>query len=202
MVEITKENFNYSSSDGVASEKNSQVNFRRKYPNLWLMVRPDRPRDQTAHRYANYNERSRGNRAMKAWFEYLAAKDFTSAFKAWLSLLKSGRSIMVVCDDPCVFDIEFSYPKEPILPPDFWDEFERSRLPTEHRHEDPIMRERCLASIKKCMAELRMHGAHSSPAVAIRPLREWKSIPLAELDAAKPAPPISDELRRKIINVP
>lgn len=173
-----------------------QSDFLKANPDLWLMIRPDRDDDKTTQRYPDDEARRNGNTATKDWFEYLAAKVFFDIFNTWRSLLKSGRSIMVVCADPLAFDLKFVPPEMPVLAADFWDEFERSRIPVDHRHETVGHRERCLVIIKNCAANLRMKAAPALPSV--RPLREWKSIPIAAIDASKQPPPLSDELRAKI----
>jgi hypothetical protein len=184
MDEITAENF-----------YERQLAFHRKSSDVWLMIRPDRPFDQTAHRYPDADSRRKGDAAMKAWLEYLAAKKFFLTATAWRSLLKSGHSIMVVCADPSAFDMAFVAPVEPVLPRDFWDEFERSRIPIDRRYEDQSIRERVLTTIRKLGDALRARPPKHQAAAA--PLREWKPLPLdAYRDA--PGPHVSEELRKAI----
>ncbi len=97
-----------------------QKSFRKDNPYLWRMIRPDRQFDLEAHRYADDQGRRIGDAALRAWFEYLAAKGFIRTFKTWREILKSGKSIMVVCDNPLIFDPEFVPPVKPVLPESFW----------------------------------------------------------------------------------
>lgn len=184
MDEITEENF-----------RDQQLAFNRKSSDVWIMIRPDRPSDVAAHRYTDEDSRRKGNAAMKAWFEYLAAKKFLKTFLTWRAMLKSGRSIMVVCADPLAFDMAFVPPVDPILPRDFWDEFDRSRLPIDRRYDDPSIRERVIATVRKLGDALRARPPkHHLP---YQPLREWKPSPLdAYRDAA--GPHVSEELRKAI----
>lgn len=184
MDEISEENF-----------RDQQLAFNRKSGDVWLMIRPDRPFDKAAHRYPDEDRRRKGTEAMKAWFEYLAAKGFLATFITWHAMLNSGRSIMVVCADPLAFDMAFVPPAEPVLPRDFWDEFDRSRLPIDRRYDDPSIRERVLATIRKLGDALRARPPKHQAAAA--PLREWEPLPLdAYRDA--PGPRVSGELRKAI----
>lgn len=199
MTEITAENFSYAATDGKPSEKNSQVAFRRKHPELWRMIRPDRPTDHSAHRYPDKDSRIIGDQAMHAWFEYLAAKGFVKSLNAWLAMLKAGQSIMVVCDDPAVFDQKYVPPVKPILAADFWAEFERSRLAVDRRYDDPMLRDRCKELIRALAEEMRANRpAANISEPAIQQLSEWKSVPLAEMEKlANSSPPeLSKDLRK------
>jgi hypothetical protein len=182
--EITHETFN---SRLIAFHKNS--------PDTFVMIRPDRHFDLASHRYKDDDERQKGNSARRDWFEYLAAKKFATTFCAWRAILRRGHSIMVVCADPVAFDIAFVPPAAPVLPRDFWDEFERSRLPIDRRYDDPSIRERVLTTIRKLGDALRARPPKHQAAAA--PLREWKPLPLDAYRNA-PGPHVSDELRKAI----
>jgi hypothetical protein len=191
---VTAENF-----------ESRQKTFLKANSDSWLMIRPDRTFDQVAHRYPDEDARRKGNIAMKAWFEYLAAKGFFATFNSWRSILKKGQSIMVVCAEPSAFDLEFIQPVNPVLTSDFWDEFERSRVPIDHRYDydDPFVRERCLGIINDASRALRMKNCEAdelrtkigAAIEQVKQLREWKSTPI---DAEKPLPPLSEELRAKL----
>jgi hypothetical protein len=138
---------------------------------------------------------------MKRWFEYLAGKGFIGTLTAWRSIMKSGHSIMVVCDDPGVFDPEFVPPSAPALPADFWVEFERSRIPVDRRFEQRDDRAAVAKIAHDLASELRMNAVQRvEPQPEVEP-REWKStvetgIPVPVLNA--PIVPVSDELREKL----
>ena len=89
------------------------------------MIRPDRPIDKQSNRYSTDDERRQGDMAMKAWFEYFAAKGWHRRFNSWRSIFKSGHSLMVPCDRPETFDV--IYIPGAYLPPNFWDQWELER---------------------------------------------------------------------------
>jgi hypothetical protein len=187
MTEITKETFH------ARFEK-----YFKDNPQAWLMIRPDRPSDPPEHRYPDEDARKKGNDAMRDWFEYLAAKGFIATFKAWRGIIKSGQSIMVVSADPLVFDNEFVPPVNNVLPPDFWHEWQQSHVLVDHRWDSlfPQQKERKAQIVKiarDLAKELRIAGAKRAPSPPVRPLREWKSIPLDKIDATKPLPKLSDD---------
>jgi hypothetical protein len=172
-----------------------QIDFWKAHRELSLMIRPDRHFDHAAHRYPDDAARRKGDEAMKAWFEYLAAKRFFVVFNSWRWVLKSGRSIMVVCADPLVFDAMFVPPLAHSLFADFWDDWERSRVPVDHRYDDPDARDRALRIIRSCAGDLRMNARPCRDREPeVQPLREW-SAPLA---ANAEAPSISEELREQL----
>jgi hypothetical protein len=183
MTKITKENFH----------AEFEI-FFKKNRDMWLMIRPDRPSDPPEHCYPNEDARRRGNAAMKKWFEYLAAKGFISTFNGWRGIIKSGQSVMVVSDDPDAFDSEFVPPIKPVLAADFWDEWLLSHVPVDHRWDalSPNDKERVVKIARDLSRELRMAGAKRAPSPPVRPLREWKSIPLDKIDASKPLPKLSE----------
>jgi hypothetical protein len=189
MVDITRENFH-----------SEVVEFRKRCPDSYVMIRPDRPFDQEGHRYHSDDERRKGNIVMKAWFEYLAAKGFVTTFNSWRAILKAGKSIAVVCPDPIAFDMSFMPPSKSVLAPDFWDEFERSRASIDRRYDSPENRARLAKIARDCAYEMRMVAAKCTPNIAppVRPLREWKSTPLKDIDATNPIPEFSEELRAKL----
>ena len=104
---ITLEDFTYAQPDGRPSEKNSRVAYMRRYPDQWLMIRPDMGSPSSIP-YANSGERERGEEAKRKWFAYLDAKGFRSVAGAWRGMLAAGLSLQVVCDDPADFDVEYS----------------------------------------------------------------------------------------------
>lgn len=118
---ITEELFNFSDADGGTSWRNPQVRFLREHPGDWLMIRPDRPSDNEGRRYFDEEARRRGNAARLAWFEYLAAKGFSKTLNKWRGILEAGNSIMVVCDDPRMFDMAYVPRTPPVLSGDFLD---------------------------------------------------------------------------------
>lgn len=159
-----------------------QATFHKANPTLWLMIRPDRPFDAEQHRYQDDAARARGDAAMKAWFEYLAGKRFFKTFNTWRAILKSGKSLMLVCDDPGVFDQAFIPPQGRLFQ-DFWHEFETSRLPLEPRY-DHEMRKRIAAGLQELAHSLRMNAAKLPPKPTTRPLREWAPTPLSASQVA------------------
>jgi hypothetical protein len=180
---------------------NFHVEFEKHFKNnrdMWLMIRPDRYFDHPNHCYPDENARRRGNNAMKKWFEYLAAKKFISTFNGWRGILKSGQSVMVVCDDPSVFDTEFIPPIKPVLALDFWDEWYQSRISIDNRYQTTEERMRIVKIAKDCAHELRMFGAKQPPSPPIPPLREWKSIPSEEIDGNNPLPKLSDDVLKQL----
>ena len=113
---ITEQNFNQAAK-----------RFLEAKPDSWVMIRPDRPTDKQSDRYSTDDERRRGDMAMKAWFEYFAAKGWIRRFNTWRSILKSGHSLMVPCERPEIFDL--TYIPSAVLPANFWDKWalERTR---------------------------------------------------------------------------
>jgi hypothetical protein len=167
-------------------------------PGTWRMIRPDRYFDHPNHCYPDEDARHKGNDAMRDWFEYLAAKGFITIFNSWRGILKSGQSIMVVCADPLAFDREFVPPIKNVLSSDFWDEWSQSRIPIDRRYDSVEQRMRIVKIARDCASELRMFGAKRPPSNPVRPLREWKSIPLEEIDVNKPLPKLSDDIRKQL----
>jgi len=183
MTKITAENFH------VEFE-----NYYKKYRDAYVMIRPDRPSDPPEHRYPDEDARRKGNDAMKKWFEYLAAKGFISTFNGWRGIIKSGQSVMVVSADPHVFDNEFVPPIKPALRSDFWDEWLLSHVPVDHRWDSLSThdKERVVKIARDLSQELRMNAAKRAPSPPVKPLREWKSIPLDKIDTSKPLPKLSE----------
>lgn len=116
MSDITQENFN-----------RKVTKFLAATPDIWVMIRPDRPTDRQSHRYATDDERRRGDAAMKAWFEYFAAKGWHRRINTWRRILKAGRSLLVPCERPELFDL--TYVPAKVLPPNFWSKLELERTP-------------------------------------------------------------------------
>lgn len=200
MVDITEQNFQHEQLEFLRRDGGTKTAPSK----LFVMIRPDRPFDPAAHRYPDDHARRKGNTAMKAWFEYLAGKGFFSILGAWLSLLKSGHSIMVVCADPLAFDLKFVSPMADVLGYDFWDEFEQSRIPIDRRFDPPEEHARIIQGFENLRRELRsgkgqprVPGWSTLGDIAAKPLREWHATPLAEY-RANTLPPLSHEPRAKL----
>jgi hypothetical protein len=103
VVEITEKNFHHEFLAFAKRDDATKTEPSKSY----VMIRPDRETDHAKHRYRDQDERRNGNAAKEAWFEYLAAKGFLKILSAWRGMLKSGYSVMVVCDDPKAFDLLF-----------------------------------------------------------------------------------------------
>lgn len=175
MPEITEKSFHheflaFAKRDGAAKTTPSK---------MFVMIRPGRPFDPEAHRYAGDGAGHKGNTAMRAWFAYLAAKGLIRTFNTWRAILKSGHSIGVVCADPAIFDMEFVPPGTPVLPPEFWDEFDGSRISVDRRYDPPEERERIIEGFNRLRRGLRSGDGHprvsgwSTLGDAVKPLREW-----------------------------
>jgi hypothetical protein len=183
------------------TEKITKENFHTRFEaffnknrDMWLMIRPDRQIDPPEHRYPDEDARRRGNDAMKKWFEYLAAKGFVSTFNGWRGIIKAGQSVLVVCDDPLVFDTEFVPPIKPVLSLGFWDGWMLAHIPVDHRWDALSSgdKERVVRIARDLAREMRMNVAKRAPSPPVKPLREWKSIPLDKIDASKPLPKLSE----------
>jgi hypothetical protein len=166
--EITNENFYRRIGD-----------FHHANPGCSVMVRPDRPWDCSENRYLDEAEKSRGDAAMRKWFEYLSAKNFRSTIKSLASLLNSGRSIIFVCEDPAVFDLGYR-PGPSVLPIGFWDELEFSRNPQGRPKLDPMAMAKCLKIIKECVVDISSTAKTLGPGPR-REAKVWRSTPIAEL---------------------
>lgn len=86
------------------------IAFHKMNPKAALMIRPDRPTDLEAHRYSSEDERRAGQEARAKWGAYLAARGFKKTLKFWRDQLDAGRSVMVVCADPMLFDLAYVPP--------------------------------------------------------------------------------------------
>lgn len=86
-VAVTKENFHA-----------KIIDFYRLYPDEFVMIRA---------KYETPGEKQRGDRARAGWFPYLAARGFDKTLRFFESQLSSGKSVMVVCEDPSRFDLDY-----------------------------------------------------------------------------------------------
>jgi hypothetical protein len=169
-TEITETSFNYTENDGAVSGRNARIAFMRRSGNMdrFVMVRPDRPQDATEHRYATPEDRIGGERALRLWFEYFAQKGWFSTMRGTAAMLKSGESVMFVCDDPHDFDTSHMPPMRDVLSSDFWREWELSKIPETNRYEDEGSKERIITGLKELTKELNnsdfsINNARSNP---------------------------------------
>jgi hypothetical protein len=169
-TEITEESNNYTDNSGEPSGRNARIAFMRGAGNMarFVMVRPDRPQDAVENRYATPEDRSRGERALRLWFEYFAQKGWISTMRGTASMLSSGYSVMFVCDDPHDFDIVHMPPMRDVIPSSYWREWELSKIQFTDRYEDDGSKERIIAGLKELTKELKssdfsINNARSNP---------------------------------------
>jgi hypothetical protein len=103
----------------------------------------------------------------------------------------SGKSVMVVCEDPSVFDTEFAPPINPVLPANFWDRLDRARLPLDRRYDDPA-RDRINRGFKKLVEDLK-----SAPTQ--KPVAGWMTLGAATKmrECSKPEIAAGRSVRRR-----
>ena len=157
MQEITDRNFN-----------DSFKSFLKANPSLWRMIRPAAkrlPGDLTEDQ-------------SMVWFHYLQDKGMLARYRTWKDIIALGRSVMVPCEAPDVFDLGYLPKSRPPAPP------KRSE------HEMAYMRER-LSKLFRALA-LEMRSGPPSPTFHAAGLTYAK--PFIDPDA--PLPPLSATARR------
>jgi hypothetical protein len=165
-TEITEASFNYTDNSGELSSRNARIAFMRRAGNIGraVMARPDRPQDAVEHRYATPEDRARGERALRLWFEYFAQKGWGSTMRGTASMLKSGRPVMFVCEDPHDFDMAHMPTIRDVLSPGFWREWELAKCQVTDRYDDGGSRERIIAGFKNLTnLDLSINNARSKP---------------------------------------
>ena len=140
--------------------------FLKTNPTSWRMIRPaskrvpgDLSEDQSM-----------------AWFHYLQDKGMMARYRTWKDLIAIGRSVMVPCERPDTFDLDYSPKARPAVP----------HKRTEH--EMAYMRERLSKLFRALVLEMR--GGNPSPVFRA-------PVPAARpFIGPDPPPPLSDRARR------
>ena len=167
MSEITDKNFN-----------EIFKSFLKSNPSLWRMIRPAEKRLAD-----DLNE----DQSM-AWFCYLQDKGMLARYRTWKDIIAIGRSVMVPCECPDVFDLDY-------MP--------MSRLPSviKRTENTPEARTRVITGYASLLADLRS-GKRINPDDATReiyhPSRPWRD-PAIDRDAddLSAARTKADALRRE-----
>lgn len=182
-TEITETSYNYTDNSGDLSARNARIAFMRRAGNMGrhVMARPDRPQDAAEQRYATPEDRTRGERALRLWFEYFAQKGWGSTMLGTASMLKSGQSVMFVCDDPHDFDTAHMPPMRDVLSSGFWREWDLSKIPETDRYGDGGARERIIAGYADLLKfDFSINNARSKPSRWHDPAKDRAADDLAE----------------------
>ena len=182
-TEITEESYNYTDNSGDPSGRNARIAFMRRAGNMGrhVMARPDRPQDAVEQRYATPEDRSRGEHALRLWFEYFAQKDWKLTMRGTAAMLKSGQSVMFVCDDPHDFDMAHMPPMSDVLPIDYWSEWKLAKCPVTDRYGDGGARERIIAGYAKLQKlDFSIKNARSKPSPWHDPEKDRNADDIAE----------------------
>jgi hypothetical protein len=60
------------------------------------------------HEYKVSSEQARGEAAKGLWWRYLSSKGFHRALAVFEGQLRNRIPVMVCCDDPAIFDLQWS----------------------------------------------------------------------------------------------
>lgn len=155
MAEITDRNFN-----------EIFKTYLKANPDAWRMIRPPSIRKD-----GDLNKEQ-----SLAWFRYLKDKGMDRRWVAWRALIAIGKSVMVPCEDPGLFDL--AYVPKPYLAP-----------PKRTEEDMTVMRERIGKLFRKLAIEIRGKYARQRPSEPQEP-------PSAEIYHPDDLPPLSAAARR------
>ena len=143
-------------------------------PHDWVMVRSHRPFDKTSNRYRSVQELEQGDAAMRAWFEYFAAKGWRKRLDRLYAILKVGNSLQFPHRNPEMFDLSYVC-ERPVLPERFWDELRAARAARISLTDEQIAKRRAMADkiaadfakTHRAVSHFHSRGDSRTPAEAI-----------------------------------
>lgn len=109
------------------------LEFHKDSPKLFVMLRP-------AGKAADLKERRHSDQCASMWFTYLHAKGFGRTLAVWKAILASGRPVMVPCENPEHFDIQYVAPDHAYVAPEDREMSPEARERVNRRFDDLLRR--------------------------------------------------------------